>query len=134
MIGRGSCFRVADPLFLLDSNICIYLLGGASDIARSSVQARAPGELVTSAVAFAEVMVGARSRQAVAQAEALFAVVKVLPFDEAAARAYASLSFKRARCDRLIAAHALALKLTLVTNNEGDFGDIPGLTVENWTA
>ena len=35
--------------------------------------------------------------------------------------------------DRLIAAHALALDLTLVTNNERDFADVPGLRIENWT-
>ncbi|RYD93274.1 MAG: type II toxin-antitoxin system VapC family toxin [Sphingomonadales bacterium] len=124
---------MTDPLFLLDSNICIYLLRGASPTARAYVQAYEPGELVTSAVAFAEVIIGARSREAVAQAEAFFAVVTVLPFDEAAARTYATMPFRRARYDRLIAAHALSLGLTLVTNNERDFADIPDLRIENWT-
>jgi tRNA(fMet)-specific endonuclease VapC len=32
----------------------------------------------------------------------------------------------------MIAGHALSLGATLVTNNERDFRDIPGLTVENW--
>jgi tRNA(fMet)-specific endonuclease VapC len=117
---------------LLDSNICIYLLKGASEHVRQRVQSHAPGELATSAVAFAEVMIGARSLEAVAQAEALFKLVTVLPFDSAAAMAYAGISFKRARFDRLIAAHALSLKLTLATNNERDFADIPDLKVENW--
>jgi tRNA(fMet)-specific endonuclease VapC len=57
----------------------------------------------------------------------------VLPFDEAAARAYARLPFKRGRFDRLLAAHALSLDLTVITNNERDFSDIAGLRVENWT-
>ena len=35
--------------------------------------------------------------------------------------------------DRLLAAHALSIGATIVTNNEGDFADIPGLKVENWT-
>ena len=39
-----------------------------------------------------------------------------------------------ARFDRLIAAHALSLGLTLVTDNERDFADVPELTVENWTS
>jgi tRNA(fMet)-specific endonuclease VapC len=43
------------------------------------------------------------------------------------------LPFRRASYDRLIAAHALSLDLTLITNNEGDFADVPGLRVENWT-
>jgi len=57
----------------------------------------------------------------------------LLPFDESAARAYARLPFKRVSFDRLIAAHALSLGLTLVTSNETDFADVPGLKVENWT-
>jgi tRNA(fMet)-specific endonuclease VapC len=56
----------------------------------------------------------------------------MLPFDEAAAREYAKLPFKRARFDRLLAAHALSLGATIITNNEGDFADVPGLKVENW--
>ena len=50
-----------------------------------------------------------------------------------AAREYARLPFKRARFDRLLAAHALSLGVTIITNNESDFADVPGLTVENWT-
>jgi tRNA(fMet)-specific endonuclease VapC len=41
---------------------------------------------------------------------------------------------RRDAMDRLIAAHALSLGLTLVTNNETDFQDYPGLSVENWIA
>ena len=36
------------------------------------------------------------------------------------------------RSDRLIAAHAVSVGATLVTNNEADFNDYPGLVVENW--
>ena len=78
-------------------------------------------------------MVGARSLDAVAQAEALFEIMTVLPFDEEAAKAYAKLTFRRGSFDRLIAAHALSLGLTVVTNNERDFSDIVGLKIENWT-
>ena len=46
---------------------------------------------------------------------------------------YCEIPFKRNRFDRLIAAHALSLGLTLVTNNEADFSDISGLGIENWT-
>ena len=57
----------------------------------------------------------------------------VVPFDQAAAQIYARLPFRRHRFDRLIAAHALALDVTLVTANERDFRDIAALRVENWT-
>ena len=39
---------------------------------------------------------------------------------------------KRDALDKLIAAHAIALDATLVTNNEADFAGYPGLRVENW--
>jgi tRNA(fMet)-specific endonuclease VapC len=57
----------------------------------------------------------------------------MLPFDEAAARAYARLPFKRARFHRLLAAHALSIGAAVVTGNVTDFADIPGLQVEDWT-
>ena len=58
--------------------------------------------------------------------------IPVVPFDETAARAYARVPFRRGKLDRLIAAHALGLDAILITNNEGDFADVPGLKVENW--
>jgi len=91
------------------------------------------GLIATSAVAFGEVMIGAVRRDAVREALRLFRAVPVLPFDEQAGVAYSKLPFKRGSFDRLIAAHALALGLTLVTNNERDFMDIPHLRVANWT-
>lgn len=128
-----SSSSVAEPAFLLDSNICIYLLAGLSLETKARAEACRPGELVTSAVAYAEVMVGARRDATMNKADALFGIVSVLPFDTAAGRAYARLPFKRARFDRLIAAHALSLDLTLVTANDRDFADVVGLKVENWT-
>ena len=64
----------------------------------------------------------------------MFQTFPVVPFDEAAARAFPSVPFRRAKFDRLIAAHALAMGATLVTANPKDFKDVPGLSVEDWTA
>lgn len=124
---------MAEPRFLLDSNICIYLLGGSSDKLRERVEAFDPGDLAASAVAYAETMLGARRSDTVPQAEALFRIITVLPFDATSAERYSELPFRRGSYDRLIAAHALSLGLPLVTNNTADFADIPGLKVENWT-
>lgn len=138
-IGPESCCNVADakstPLYLLDSNICIYLLEGLSEKARDRVEACAPGEIVTSAVAYAEVLRGVDSadRRAMVATKAFFTVCPVLPFDGAAAEAYQDVPFRRGKFDRLIGAHALALGLTVITNNDSDYADIPGLRVENWT-
>jgi tRNA(fMet)-specific endonuclease VapC len=90
--------------------------------------------VVTSAIVFAEVKRGidAADDRAVENVERFFQLIAPLPFDQAAADAYTRIPFRRARFDRLIAAHALALDLTIVTANEADFADIPGLRIENW--
>ena len=127
---------MADPAYLLDSNICIYLLKGLPPEARRRVEACLPGEIVTSAVAYAEVIRGVDQTDAhvVEKVEALFRIVDVLPFDRAAAAAYRAMPFRRTSYDRLIAAHAYSLCLTFVTNNVRDFRSIAGLKIENWTA
>jgi tRNA(fMet)-specific endonuclease VapC len=121
--------------FLIDSDLAIYSMGGKVDspLNRRLMQC-APGDVAISAISFAEVALGTWNGKPPRQ-EVLDAFIRVIPiidFDEAAACAYAQLPFKRARFDRLLAAHALSLGVTVVTNNEADFADVPGLMVENW--
>lgn len=126
---------MVEPVYLLDSNICIYLLEGLSDPARRRLEQCRPNEVATSAIAYAEVMRGIDwSDDGAAKVEALFRIIPVLPFDRRAAEAYRSMPFRRTSYDRLIAAHALSLRLILITNNQKDFHDVPGLRVENWTS
>ena len=124
---------MAQARYLLDTNICIYLLGGRSDVLRSRVEQHARGAVVTSAIVRAEVMVGAGAHGQLDRAIALFNQIEALPFDARAAYVYASFPFHRGDLDRFIGAHALSLGLTIVTNNPDDFAQIPGLMIENWT-
>jgi tRNA(fMet)-specific endonuclease VapC len=126
---------VADPSFLLDSNICIYILGGQYARLRTRVESLGLNQAVTSAIVYAEVMRGIDPKDAAQWdgARALFTLFPPQPFDQNAADIYRSIPFKRGSFDRLIAAHALALGVTLVTNNLADFSDVPGLKVEDWT-
>ena len=126
---------MTEPRFLLDANCCIYLIEKLSPVLRAKAERYAPGELVTSAIAYAEVARGTdwANEEAAGLVNDFFNAVSILPFDEAAGRTYSSLPFARNRSDRLIAAHALALGLTLVTANIRDYRDIPGLDVEDWT-
>lgn len=120
--------------FLLDSDICIYALLGRSQALRERLSEQPEGAVAISAVTLAEIGVGYGA--AIDQADELKAFlseIEVLPFDDSAARVYAALPFRRGSFDRLIAAHAIATRRTLVTNNEGDFSDVPQLKVENWT-
>ena len=120
---------MAEPAFLLDSNICIYVLGDAASPAAERLGACAPGSVVTSAIVYAEILRGAPKG---VDFEAFFKVVPILPFDADAARVYAEIPFRRGTFDRLIGAHALSRDLVVVTNNVRDYSDIPGLRIENW--
>lgn len=122
--------------YLLDSNIIIRLTMASGETLRTRVAECDDGDLVTSAIALAEVAY--RSAQgkppALDQLRAFLEEVPVLDFDLQAAFAYASLPFRRASYDRLIAAHALSQALIVVTDNVAHFADVPGLRVENWAA
>lgn len=126
---------MAEARFLLDANSCIYLIEKISLPLRRRVERHAPGELVTSTIAFAEVARGTdwSNDEAAGLVNDFFSAIAVLPFDETAGRVYADLPFVRHRFDRLIAAQALALDLTLVTANVRDFCDIPRLKVVDWS-
>lgn len=122
--------------YLIDSDLAIYSMGGDRESRLNQRLASCyPGDVAISAVSFAEVALGTWNGKPPRQ-DVLDAFVRVIPivdFDEAAAREYARLPFKRARFDRLLAAHALSIGAIVITNNEADFADVPGLKVENWT-
>ncbi|KKC26177.1 twitching motility protein PilT [Sphingomonas sp. SRS2] len=105
------------------------------EILRARVAECDDGDLATSAIALAEVAYGSAQGKppALDQLRAFLEEVPVLDFDLNAAFAYASLPFRRASYGRLIAAHALSLGLTVVTDNVTHFEDVPNLNVENWT-
>ncbi|MBX9728208.1 MAG: type II toxin-antitoxin system VapC family toxin [Sphingopyxis sp.] len=121
--------------FLIDADSSIFATTGQIPALRERLSQLAPGEIGISAVSYAEIVLGmANGKPPTREAlDAFTSVVPVQAFDEQAARAYARLPFKRARFDRLLAAHALSIGAIVVTNNEADFADVPGLLVENWT-
>lgn len=122
--------------YLIDSDLAIYSMGGERDsVLNRRLASCYPGDVAISAISFAEVALGTWMGKPPRQ-EVLDAFVRVIPiiaFDEAASREYARLPFRRARFDRLLAAHGLSIGATIITNNEADFADVPGLLVENWT-
>lgn len=121
--------------FLIDSDCAIYAMEARYPALGERLSQCEPGEVGLSAISFAEVALGSHVGKP-PPPEVLEAFVSTIPlvaFDEPAARAYAKLPFKRARFDRLLAAHALSLDAIIITNNEADFADVPGLKIENWT-
>lgn len=122
--------------FMLDSNVVIAVALADGEAIRQRMAGYGEGDFVISAVAYAEVLHGSVRGKPPAEdlLEKFVEEVPVVPFDGAAAVAYARLPFRRASYDQLIAAHALSLGLTLVTDNERHFAGIPKLAVENWSA
>lgn len=121
--------------YLLDANSVIQLLSGAVPALIRRVADTEAGAIVVSSIAFAEVAIGSANGKPppLALLDRFIEEIPIVDFDEAAARAYAGLPFKRGSFDRLIAAHALSLGTTIISRNLKDFADVPGLVVEDWT-
>ena len=130
------------PKFMLDTNMCIYLMKHhPPEIAVRFAQCYA-GEVVISSITLAELEYGivCSGEQAPHNRAALSSLLEdlvMVPFDAAAAIAYgpvrlATRERKRDALDKLIAAHAIALNVVLVTNNVADFTDYTTLRLENW--
>jgi len=122
--------------YMLDSNMIIALVMNSNEHVAMRAAQCDEGDIVTSAVAFAEVAYGSAREKppALEQLRAFVEEVPILDFDYKAALAYAELPFKRASYDRLIAAHALSHDLIVVTDNARHFAEVPGLRIENWMA
>ena len=121
--------------YLIDANAVVYALDEGHEALTARIADCAPGEIAISVISYAEIAYGtyAGKPPPAEVLEAFVAAIPILPFDDTAAREYARLPFKRARFDRLLAAHALSIGAVVITNNEADFADVPGLAVENWT-
>ncbi|MDB5834086.1 MAG: PilT protein domain protein [Caballeronia sp.] len=129
------------PLYMLDTNICIYLMKNQPEQVARRFEKCYFGDVVMSAITFAEleygVAVSANPKREKRNLAALTQDIQVMPFDVAAATAYGAIrevarERKKDHLDKLIAAHASALDVILVTNNERDFAQYPGVKVENW--
>jgi tRNA(fMet)-specific endonuclease VapC len=130
--------------YLLDTNILSDLLrnpGGR--VARRLAVVGEPA-VCTSIVVASELRYGAAKKgspQLSGRVESLLGSLAVLPLDQPSDRTYAEIRLHLERMgkpigpnDLLIAAHALALDLILVTENVDEFARVPRLPIENWLA
>jgi len=129
--------------FLLDTNICIELARGRAPAVFARLRRRKIGTIGISAITLAELLYGvAKSRDPARNTVALAhfcAPLEICPFDHEASSSYGEVRTGLDRAgtpigplDTLIAAHAVALGATVVTNNEREFRRVPRLRVENW--
>jgi tRNA(fMet)-specific endonuclease VapC len=128
--------------FLLDTNILSDVIRQPHGRVAGRVSALSQDELCTSIIVVAELRVGAIRRETArlaVQLEAVLEGIDVLAFEKPADIAYGKLRAYLEQAgtpvganDLLIAAHALTLDLTLVTDNEREFSRVPDLKIENW--
>lgn len=129
--------------FLLDTNICIYIIKQKPREVLQKFNTYRVGDIGVSSITVAELEFGvqksqfpARNQQALTQ---FLLPLKIVDFDRAAAIVYGDIRAKLEKrgkpigsLDTLIAAHAVSLDVTLITNNVKEFNRISNLQLENW--
>lgn len=131
------------PRYLLDTNICIYIKNHRPPEVLARFSKLPPGKVAMSAITYGELCFGAEKSSKPKEVrqilEHLISLIPVLPLDGNASLHYGKIRQHLQASgkpignnDLWIAAHALAGKLILVTNNVAEFERVPGLKVENW--
>ena len=130
--------------YMLDTNICIYTIKHKPPEVIKNFLRHNPDEMCISSITYAELMHGVEKSQAVERnrmAITLFlSAITILPFNQYAAEEYGKVRAELERkgtpigsMDMLIAGHARAEELVLVTNNTREFFRVENLEVEDWT-
>jgi tRNA(fMet)-specific endonuclease VapC len=129
--------------YILDTNICIYIAKKRPPEVLEKFSTLQVGSVGMSLVTYGELLYGACRSQQPEKAnnilDELVELIPVQPIEETVARYYAEIRadlFAKGSSignnDLWIAAHACALRKTLVTNNLKEFSRVQGLAVENW--
>jgi len=132
----------ASLAYLLDTNILSDLVRNPQGVVAARITKAGENTVCTSVIVAAELRYGASKSNSTKLAERIdliLSALEILPLEPPADRQYAALRHHFTRQgtpigpnDLLIAAHALASDLTVVTANVREFSRVPGLKVENW--
>ena len=133
---------MAELRYLLDTNILSDLIRNPGGSTAGRIAHLGEVTVCTSIVVACELRFGAAKKGSARlseRVESLLASLEVLSLDKEADRRYGEIRWHLEQRgtpigsnDLLIAAHALALDLTLVTDNVDEFDRVPGLRLENW--
>lgn len=129
--------------YMLDTNICIYAMKNKPEKVLQRLRAELDNGVCISSITLAELEYGmkhslnpAKNEQALLR---FLTPLSILPFGPAAASEYGEIrAYLRSQgtpigpMDMLIAGHARAEKMILVTNNVREFERVLGLELENW--
>ncbi len=129
-------------MILLDTNTCLYIINNRPPKVLDRFNAYKAGEIGISSIAASELAYGVAKSGSIKNRKALdmfLAPLQILPFDRQCLWFYADLRASLEKkglsigpMDSLIAAHALSINGTLVTNNLKEFSRVPQLKLENW--
>ncbi len=133
------------PRYLLDTNICIFIVRERPTGVLERFRALRAGDAVISVITYGELRYGAeKSRERARAIEVLDELVTLIPVEDlplAAGVEYGEIRAVLARQGEMIgnndlwsAAHARAANLVLVTNDEWEFQHVSKLTIENWVS
>lgn len=129
--------------YMLDTNICIYIIKHQPENVIRKFMEYNQADICISAISYAELAHGVEKSQAREKNRialmVLLSEIQIVPFDDLAAQIYGEVKADLQKkgtpigpMDTLIAAHAKALNLTLVTNNTKEFARVDGLELEDW--
>ena len=129
--------------YLIDTNICIYIINKRPVEVIKKFKQFEPGEIGISVITVSELRYGvaksAYQNKNEERLEEFLAPLEILTYNLMAAKVYGDIRFqleKRGQSigplDLLIAAQALSQDLVLITNNEKEFKRIKKLQIENW--
>jgi tRNA(fMet)-specific endonuclease VapC len=128
--------------FLLDTNIVSNLIREPRGRVAERIKTAGESAVCTSIIVASELRYGAAKKASprlTAQVDAVLGVLDTLTLDAPVDETYGSIRTQLELAgtpiggnDLLIAAHAVALNLTLVTDNVEEFSRVRGLRVENW--
>ena len=122
--------------YLLDTNICIYLLKHQPKSVVERFAQLQMGDVAISSITWAELLRGCDVYEPKSAFDRLRALLPVVAFDERAAQCFAQIMKDyphKPRFDTLIAAHAMSLNVILVSNNTADFARFD-VKLENWVS
>lgn len=129
--------------YMLDTNICIYAIKHKPEKVFMHLQQTDPEDVCVSSVTYAELVYGVEKSAAAERnrlaLSLLLSNIAIMDFDDAAAEEYGKIRAELERrgtpigpLDTMIAAHAKALGLTVVTNNVKEFSRVEELEISNW--
>ncbi len=132
-------------VFMLDTNICIYIIKRKPSHVLDRFKKTEISEITISSITLSELLYGvsksSKPEQNLMALTQFVAPLEILPYGDEAAKYYGDLRAHLEKqgnpigsLDMLIAAHALSISGTLVTNNEKEFNRVPNLKIANWVS